>query len=538
MENIKQTQTKEIFDHQLQLLKDYFTNSESVEVKQFIDFTKDIYRELPSSTVFIAGGVFRDLCLGLEIKDMNDLDLYIRVKDPAEQLLLGETLAKLCLARFGKEIDCQDTKKTGQIVYKLPIKELDACIAYNPLDIQTIEDSLFNRDFAHNSGGIIIDSQFNLIPTDPFGAMESIQNKVIKTVGIPDNLSEEEKKDFVLEYKNEIHQKINRAQEKLDSLNAELLEENSKIEKNKAELELAGKQVSKKESEDFLKRQKLLLREISGLSSFLEDQQSYFSELRGSDDLDVINEIIVRRKFNDDPNRALRSVRQGIKFGERFDFDPLTWDSIKHIFTSPHNFPADKQSFVLAELKKSFETDPLVSLKLFTRLGALEYFVNLFTNSQVSLGIENYTSSYKKIASLSETDQGDLRLILVYLLASLPAEQQKVDKLIKGIEGQKQLAETVNFLLSNIEVFSQFGSLVANDTVKLEKLFYQEGVLDSEKVRLLKILNLNNVCLDTLPKELPKKTEVNLQGLKGPAIGEAVKKAREAQLSDYFKVLI
>jgi len=172
-------------------------------------FIDKLIKEFPKAEVYIVGGPVRDLLLGLEIKDC---DFVVRnVKGKKLEIFLKK-LGKTNLV--GKYFGVFKFKPKGsdlpEFDIALPRTEhsLNFRGQYKDFDVQTdpkldIKKDLARRDFTINAMAIKLSRQSrrdafdgtkkgSLEIVDEFGGMEDLKNKIIKTVGKPQNRFKED----------------------------------------------------------------------------------------------------------------------------------------------------------------------------------------------------------------------------------------------------------------------------------------------------------------------------------------------------------
>lgn len=522
---------REVFDQGLHGLQEYFESGENKALNHFLEKASQFYEKHPEAKVFLAGGAFRDLCLGKKVEEMNDLDFYMVTSDDETAFEGQEELMEVF-----KQRGLQPIKFSGEMVWNF---RGDISLTYNPMEAQDIDENLFDRDFRHNSGAILIKPKiaggkttWQLEAHDPFGAAGSIQEQKISAIGIPENQDQKEFANSQISHIDKRLEKIaGRIEEDTEILNAET---------KKADKALIDLKAQKKPSQDELARimrpVRELERKISGNKKHRDILLKFQTQIKENiNNPEQLNKIFIKYKFETSPVRALRMVRQAFKLGENVSVDEATWQAAKEVFEDPNSFSKEQQPPIVKEILKAFQQDPMQALKIFSRLGALEYLANTFLPGKVKLDIKNFRQAAEILRKIPEEQQKDPRYILFALADALPDHAKKDwNALAPGISDHKKVAQDVEFMMAQKDLGERIEALKKNGPLLIEKLLYSKGGLRKDRIESIIPLNPENKALLSLPEKLPDRPPLDLSEVPPKERGQIVREARKAQLIEFF----
>src|SRR3989344_5712554 len=159
-------------------------------------FIKGLSRRYPKAEIFLVGGAVRDLMLN---RPTTDFDFVVRnvSKNDLQKFLTKHGKVNLVGKRFGVFKFRAKNWTEEEIDIALPRTEhsLNFTGAYRDFKIKSnaklkIEDDLSRRDFTINSIAIKITKSYKLkaksLLVDPFGGLNDLKKKIIRTVGKPE----------------------------------------------------------------------------------------------------------------------------------------------------------------------------------------------------------------------------------------------------------------------------------------------------------------------------------------------------------------
>lgn len=176
---------------------------EDLENKSYLEFVQKLFQKYPKSEIYLVGGAVRDYLLG--ITNINDYDFVVRNVAPKDLNKFLEKSGKVNLV--GKNFGVykfyptclpvsQESEKIDEAIdVALPRTEhAMETGGYRDFEIQSdyrmsIEEDLSRRDFTVNALAYDLKNE-KLI--DEFDGLRDLENKVIKTVGRPEERFQED----------------------------------------------------------------------------------------------------------------------------------------------------------------------------------------------------------------------------------------------------------------------------------------------------------------------------------------------------------
>jgi tRNA nucleotidyltransferase/poly(A) polymerase len=182
------------------LLKDFLTGAEAAGV---LDWAKKLMKEDPKAEIFLVGGAVRDCLLKKETKDFDFVVRGISAKK-LEKFLSNLGSVDLVGKSFGvfkfvpREWKNKDIKLDAlDIALPRTEKSILHSGAYRDFKIQSnyrlpIKDDLSRRDFTINAMAVKLNDIKNFELIDEFNGLDDLKNKIIKTVGKPEERFQED----------------------------------------------------------------------------------------------------------------------------------------------------------------------------------------------------------------------------------------------------------------------------------------------------------------------------------------------------------
>ncbi len=151
---------------------------------------KDVSKKLSNAGFenFLVGGCVRDTLLGREPKDW---DIATKATPEEIQKIFPDSFYENNFGTVGLKTESSEVGIIEVTPYRVEGEYLDARHPEQVSWAKTIEEDLARRDFTMNAvAGQLVDSSFKLV--DPYGGQKDIENKIIKTVGKPEDRFKED----------------------------------------------------------------------------------------------------------------------------------------------------------------------------------------------------------------------------------------------------------------------------------------------------------------------------------------------------------
>ena len=167
----------------------------SLNKSGYLAWTKKLQKEFPESELYLVGGAVRDSLLGINIKDIKDLDFVVRHVSISKLENFLSTLG--WIEKLGKTFGVlkfkqnKFSKQAGFEPFDIALPRSEFSIAtggYKDFTVKfdkdlSIKDDLLRRDFTINAIALKIYPNLELI--DPFNGIYDLKNKKINCVGKP-----------------------------------------------------------------------------------------------------------------------------------------------------------------------------------------------------------------------------------------------------------------------------------------------------------------------------------------------------------------